>query len=68
MDTYKVLNNDLEDHHIYVLKPALEYNFSGKISAALGYAKYAYGGDWRENNGVDEINTGGLLLGVKYKF
>jgi len=68
MDTYKVLNNDLDDHNIYVFKPAVEYNFSGNISAALGYAKYAYGGDWRENNGVDEINTGGMLLGLKYKF
>ena len=67
MDTYKVLNSDLDDHHIYVFKPAAEYNFSGNISAALGYVKYAYGGNWREINGVD-VKTGGLLLGLKYKF
>lgn len=68
MDTYKVLNNELDDHHIYVFKPAGEYNFSGNISATMGYVKYAYGGNWREINGVDNIKTGGLLLGLKYKF
>ena len=67
MDTYKVLNNDLDDHHIYVFKPAAEYNFSGNISAVLGYVNYVYGGSWRDNNQVD-VKTNGLLLGLKYKF
>ena len=68
MDTYKVFQNELDDHNIWVFKPALEYSFTESIAAVLGYAKYAYTGDWRENNGIDSINTGGLLLGVKYKF
>lgn len=68
MDTYKVFQNDLEDHNIWVFKPALEYSVTESIAAVLGYAKYGYTGDWRENNGIDEINTGGLLVGVKYKF
>ena len=67
MDTYKVFQNDLDDHNIWVFKPAVEYSFTESIAGALGYAKYAYTGDWRENNGI-EINTGGLLLGLKYKF
>lgn len=67
MDTYKVFD-DIDDHNIFVFKPALEIKFGGKIAAQLGYHKYAYGGSWRADNNIDKLSGGGLLLGLKYKF
>lgn len=67
MDTYKVFD-DIDDHNIFVIKPALEYSFINNLAFQLGFAKYLYGGDWRDDNGIDELSAGGLLLGLKYKF
>lgn len=67
MDTYKVFD-EIDDHSIFVFKPAAEYKFSSSIAAQLGYHKYAYGGDMRKNNGIEDMKAGGLLLGLKYKF
>lgn len=67
MDTYKVFD-DIDDHNIFVFKPSAEFSFNSNLAAQLGYAKYAYGGDWRKNTGLDELKAGGLLLGLKYKF
>ena len=67
MDTYKVFD-DIDDHGIFVFKPALEFMLGGKLGAQLGYAKYAYSGDYRENIGADTFKAGGLLVGLKYKF
>ena len=67
MDTYKVLD-DIDDHSIVVVKPALEINISDQIAGQIGYHKYLYGGTWRADIGLDEMSAGGLLIGIKYKF
>ena len=67
MDTYKVLD-DIDDHSIVVIKPALEINISDQIAGQIGYHKYIYGGTYRADIGLDDMSAGGLLVGIKYKF
>lgn len=68
VDTYKVLNDDNDDHNIFVVKPSLELGFSDKIFMVAGYSNYIYTGSWRENVGIDEMKANAFLLGLKYKF
>jgi len=68
VDTYKVLDNENENHNIYVVKPSIELGFSDKIYAVIGYANYFYTGTWRQSVGIEDMKANGLLLGLKYKF
>ena len=66
MDTYKVFD-DIDDHSIFVFKPAIEITSKkGNIAGQLGYANYSYGGSYSKQ--FDTFKAGGLLLGLKYKF
>ena len=67
MDTYKVLD-DIDNHGIVVVKPALEINISNQIAGQIGFHKYIYSGTYRADIGLDDMSAGGLLVGVKYKF
>ena len=66
MDTYKVFT-DIDNHGIWVFKPGVEVNFN-QLALTVGYSTFAYTGSFREDSGIDKITTGGLLLGIKYKF
>ena len=66
VDTYKVFDSSIDDHNIFIIKPALEYSFSGNVALALGYSKFLYGGSYSKQ--FNTFKAGGLLLGVKYKF
>jgi hypothetical protein len=66
MDTYKVFD-DIDDHSIFVFKPALEITSKkGSLAGQIGYAKYSYGGSYSKQ--FDTLKAGGLLVGLKYKF
>jgi len=66
MDTYKVFD-DIDDHSIFVFKPAIEITTKkGNLAGQLGYAKYSYGGSYTKQ--FDTFKAGGLLVGLKYKF
>ena len=65
--TRRRIPDDIDDHSIFVFKPAIEITSKkGNIAGQLGYANYSYGGSYSKQ--FDTFKAGGLLLGLKYKF